>query len=101
MRNTAWLAAGVVALAVVGVPASAGERALYCDGSGYHCYRIQRDEDQSRWRGEVPWYSRYDDDYDGGRHMVCDPDGDRCYLSRSWRWNYRQYYRLHGYRWDD
>lgn len=38
--------------------------------------------------------------YDRG-YRVCDSDGDRCYLSNSPYWDYRQYYRNHGYRWDD
>lgn len=38
--------------------------------------------------------------YDRG-YRVCDSDGDRCYLSNSPYWDYRQYYRDHGYRWDD
>jgi hypothetical protein len=92
LRNTLFAFVGLVALS--NTPAWAGNR-IHCDQSGYRCYPVQRASDR-------PWYSRYDDDddYDRGRHMVCDPDGDRCYLSRSWHWNYRQYYRLQGYRWD-
>lgn len=38
--------------------------------------------------------------YDGSRTFrVCDSDGDRCYGSTSPYWNYREYYRRHGYRW--
>jgi len=33
--------------------------------------------------------------------VVCDPDGDRCYRSREPYWNYRTYYRRHGYHWLD
>lgn len=61
---------------------------------------------------------RYDDrdDYDGddrayrdrgygpagsGGYKVCDSDGDRCYGSSEPRWDYREYYRRQGYRWQD
>jgi hypothetical protein len=37
--------------------------------------------------------------YDDG--FVCDPDGDRCYRSDGGYWDYREYYRRHGYRWLD
>jgi hypothetical protein len=104
IARKATLCAAMAGIALLSTAAVAGDGSLHCDDSGYHCYRVRRDDDDAldRWRGEVPWYGRYgDDDYDRGRHMVCDPDGDRCYLSRGWRWDYRQYYRLHGYRWND
>ncbi len=41
------------------------------------------------------------DGYRGGsrRDNVCDPDGDRCYRSEGSHWDYREYYRRHGYEW--
>lgn len=96
-------------LSLTAVPAFAGEDGrIYCDDDTSRCYRAQRGNDDEyrsgdRWQSDYRWHSRYDegDDYDRGRHTVCDPDGDRCYSSRGWRWDYRQYYRLHGYRWDN
>jgi hypothetical protein len=94
-------------------PARAGDdeySRVYCDDSGYHCYRVQRnyEDDHYRnrdYRGDAPYYdnSGYDDDYYGDRgwHYVCDSDGDRCYSSTGPYWNFREYYRRHGYHWDD
>lgn len=50
------------------------------------------------WRGDGAWRdaSAYDRP---GLRRVCDPDGDRCYFSRARWWNYREYYRVHGYHW--
>lgn len=82
--------------------ARADDRGYYCDDGGYRCIRVQNSDD---WRSEDHWWSRYDRDdrrdYGRDRHVVCDPDGDRCYESRGWRWNYREYYRRHGYHWND
>jgi hypothetical protein len=39
--------------------------------------------------------------YGGGSHYVCDTYGDRCYSSYAPYWDYREYYRRHGYRWND
>lgn len=45
---------------------------------------------------------RYDDSYRYHRsYSACDPDGDRCYSSNSPYWDYREYYRRHGYSWRD
>ena len=35
-----------------------------------------------------------------GGHLVCDSYGDRCYESSTPYWNYRDYYRVHGYHWN-
>jgi len=43
----------------------------------------------------------YYGDGDGYRHLVCDSDGDRCYRSYRDCWDYREYYRRHGYHWED
>lgn len=32
-------------------------------------------------------------------NQACDPDGDRCYSTSDGYWDYREYYRRHGYRW--
>lgn len=103
MRNT-LLIMGLcgAALCAAVVPARAGDRDYYCDESGYRCIRVQNSD---AWRRDDHWWSRYDRDerrdYDRDRHVVCDPDGDRCYESRGWSWNYREYYRRHGYHWND
>ncbi len=69
---------------------------IYCNATGDRCHRLSNDGDRFYASG----YRRYDDDdYYGGYHLVCDSDGDRCYRSAEPYWNYRQYYRLHGYRW--
>ena len=46
------------------------------------------------------YYGGYYGGYDGW-HLVCDSDGDRCYRSLSPFWNFREYYRIHGYHWND
>ncbi len=88
----------------------------YCDEDGYNCYQVRPGD---RYGPEYRPDSRYDredyrdgdrDDYRDGYyregydrdwHTVCDPDGDRCYRSSSGYWNYREYYRRLGYRWQD
>jgi hypothetical protein len=48
----------------------------------------------------------YDNGYYGGNdsysaaRLVCDNEGTRCYSSYTPYWDYREYYRIHGYRWD-
>jgi hypothetical protein len=68
-----------------------------------------REDDEDRYDGDDGRYDgRY---YEGGYyrdgdwrhelHLVCDSDGDRCYRTHDRWWNYREYYRRHGYHWDD
>ncbi|MBV8978244.1 MAG: hypothetical protein JO261_08090 [Alphaproteobacteria bacterium] len=59
------------------------------DGDGYHggYYRDRYDGD-----GHYGY---------GYRHVVCDSDGDRCYRTYRDCWDYREYYRRHGYHWED
>ncbi|HUO93759.1 MAG TPA: hypothetical protein VMU22_12595 [Rhizomicrobium sp.] len=45
-------------------------------------------------------YGGYYGGYGAGLHFVCDPDGDRCYSTTAPFWDYREYYRRHGYHWD-
>lgn len=80
-----------------------GCQAIRCNYTGDRCYRI----DGSAYGGGY-YRSRYDRDYDDydrdyadgyGGHLVCDSDGDRCYRSHEPWWNYREYYRRHGYHW--
>ncbi len=101
MRNT-LLIMGLCGVALCTVAASASDRDYHCDVSGYRCIRVQNSDD---WRRGDHWWSRYDRDdrrdYQRVHHLVCDPDGDRCYESRGWHWNYREYYRRHGYHWND
>lgn len=68
----------------------------------------QRDDGREyrhRGRGRDHGEEKYEDHYGRGGYdrgyRVCDSDGDRCYLSSNPYWDYRQYYRNHGYRWDD
>lgn len=75
-----WPMAGLVAGAVLALAASAAQAG---DG-GFH---------------RAGYYGDYDR-YDYDRHRVCDSDGDRCYLTRSAYWSYREYYRRHGYSWN-
>ncbi len=46
------------------------------------------------------YYGGYGPDYGGYGHLVCDNAGDRCYRTNAPGWNYREYYRQHGYSWD-
>jgi hypothetical protein len=95
----------LLAVAATVQPAVAGDDGAYCDDSGYHCYRVRRDDDSDYYRRDGYYdggYGRdYGRDYDGDRHYVCDSDGDRCYSSRGRYWNFHEYYRRHGYHWDD
>lgn len=94
----------------------------YGDANGRYDSGSYNDRyDGSRYDGDR-YDGRYGDDHYAGRHddgrsddgryrdrdgyygrtrYVCDPDGDRCYSSTSRTWNYREYYRRHGYRWND
>lgn len=121
---TLLLSAGVV-------PASAaiatrcdddGCARIHCNFTGDRCFFIDGYDDEWRYacNGDCDQDDGYrDDDRYGGRRdgdccgdyrgyynccsdgYVCDPDGDRCYESESPWWNYREYYRRHGYRWED
>lgn len=77
-----------------------------CDGPVYYGHDYDRYDGRYRRaryddRYDRDYYpSRYDG-YDGYRGYVCDSDGDRCYRSSGSYWNYREYYRRHGYRWND
>ena len=46
-------------------------------------------------------HSHYGRRYGYADGIVCDSDGDRCYGSSAPYWNYREYYRRHGYHWLD
>ncbi|MDE2181452.1 MAG: hypothetical protein KGJ78_00370 [Alphaproteobacteria bacterium] len=100
---------GLLTLVTMGASAppalAASDGRLYCDNDGDHCYRVERydrggyyDSDYSD-RNHYRFYQDFDNDR--GTYRVCDSDGDRCYLSREPYWNYREYYRRHGYHWDD
>lgn len=45
--------------------------------------------------GRYGGYGRYSD-----AHLLCDNSGARCYQGSRSSWSYREYYRLHGYRWE-
>jgi hypothetical protein len=101
---------------------------IHCDYSGNHCVRYS--DYDGRYNGYTNGYDNggyyggsgqsYDNGYryggygpspydrgayggyDGGyARLVCDNTGSRCYRSNAPYWNYREYYRLHGYRWRD
>jgi len=86
---------------------------VYCGDSGYYCNDHYRDYNfgDRYYRGPYGYYRyggpRYGDwdswDNDGYHrwHTVCDSGGDRCYRSPTYDWDYREYYRLHGYHWGD
>jgi len=98
------------ALCLAGAPAKAdnvatrctayGCEAIRCNYTGDRCYHVDGDDmDRAAFYGaayERPWY---EERIGYGGHLVCDSDGDRCYRSDSPFWNYREYYRRHGYRW--
>jgi len=79
--------------------------------SGYYGgYGEDSDGYGPEYGGYVQNYNGYGPGYDGGygfyggydrEHLVCDSDGDRCYQSAEPYWNFREYYRVHGYHWDD
>jgi hypothetical protein len=83
------------------VPAEAGNvatrcgydgcEAIHCNYTGDRCHHVDGDYDRVGYR----------DDYGYGYgRLVCDSDGDRCYRSSEPYWNYREYYRRHGYHWN-
>ncbi|HEX3664240.1 MAG TPA: hypothetical protein VHU23_03285 [Rhizomicrobium sp.] len=67
---------------------------IHCNATGDRCYRYS---DAPSALGE-----HYPRRSVGARepHRVCDNNGDRCYSSQGRRWDFRQYYRELGYRWD-
>jgi hypothetical protein len=78
----------------------------YSDGSygGEPTYdnRYDNRDDNGYYGGYDDHGSGYEGDfdpYDRGQ-LVCDSSGDRCYSGASPYWDYREYYRLHGYHWD-
>jgi hypothetical protein len=58
----------------------------------YDSYRSYDHHDRGSYGGYGGHY---------GGYRVCDSDGDRCYGSSEPYWNYREYYRRHGYRWQN
>lgn len=95
---------------------------IHCDETGDRCVRYSQydpryngyynsynnDRGYGYYGGEYGppdqgYYGGYTPAYNGyyGEHLVCDGDGDRCYHSSEPYWNYREYYRIHGYHWDD
>ena len=76
-------------------------------GSGYYDntdgnYQSTRPRHESRDDGDRSYQDGNRDGYRGrsrGSDAVCDPDGDRCYRSEGSNWDYREYYRRHGYEW--
>jgi hypothetical protein len=81
------------------------DRSYYGRGYDDRSYLDRPYDGRYGYRHERGGYDRYDGYYGRGGydrdHRVCDSDGDRCYSSRSPYWDYRQYYRNHGYRWQD
>jgi hypothetical protein len=79
---------------------------IHCNANGDHCYRYD-DYDPRAGRRDCAGCGEGDQAlghrFRAGEnsHRVCDSDGDRCYASRATHWNYRVFYRRHGYRWDN
>ena len=74
----------------------------YWGGHGYHSgYGYDRGYRRHYGYRRHDYGHGYDSDYGSGGFVVCDPDGDRCYRSGEPYWNYRTYYRRHGYHWLD
>lgn len=109
-------ACALIALMLAGRSAFAGSTAtrceargcvhIHCNSTGDRCYRYEGYADRA---GHSDCKACRDEGPDGGyrvraepgAHLLCDSDGDRCYTSYARRWNYRDYYRHRGYRWDD
>ncbi|HTT83773.1 MAG TPA: hypothetical protein VMF67_09860 [Rhizomicrobium sp.] len=68
---------------------------VHCNATGDRCYRYS---DNDNVRLSKDHYLRGASGYS---HRVCDSDGDRCYASRGRHWDFREYYRRLGYRWND
>ncbi|HEX4158862.1 MAG TPA: hypothetical protein VHY79_10330 [Rhizomicrobium sp.] len=69
---------------------------IHCNSTGDRCYRY------SDGYGAPPILDRYSGRGPAGYlHLVCDSDGDRCYPSGRRHWDFRDYYRRLGYRWND
>ena len=74
---------------------------------GYDNYAPSPSYDDNGYYGGYDNYApSYDNGYYGGNdsysaaHLVCDNEGSRCYRSYAPYWDYREYYRIHGYRWN-
>ena len=70
----------------------------YGYGGNYGGYDNYGDDDQV-YDGTYGGYGSYGG-YDSGARLVCDSEGTRCYQSYAPYWDYREYYRIHGYRWN-
>jgi hypothetical protein len=55
--------------------------------------------DDQVYDGSYGGYGAYGG-YDSGARVVCDSEGTRCYQSYTPYWDYREYYRVHGYHWN-
>jgi hypothetical protein len=101
-----------LAALITGGPARAGTTAtrcnadgcayLHCNSTGDRCYRFE-DEYHAPWSaaGRSRSYGPAGGPERGSGRLVCDPDGDRCFRSPDSRWDFREYYRRLGYRWND
>jgi hypothetical protein len=71
-------------------------------GGSYGGYDNYGDDDQvydGAYGGYGSGYGSYGG-YDNGARVVCDSAGTRCYQSSTPYWDYHEYYRVHGYRWN-
>ena len=74
---------------------------------GYDNYDNYGDDDQV-YNGAYGGYGGYGayggygtyGGYGNGLRLVCDSQGTRCYQTTTPYWNYHDYYRIHGYRWN-
>lgn len=103
MTNALRLSTVGALLVIMAAPAVAGDHTyLYCDDAGYHCYRSYHDDEHGFYQRDLyrSGYFHPEKDFSGW-HQVCDPDGDRCYVSRRNYWDFHEYYRRHGYHWEN
>jgi hypothetical protein len=70
---------------------------IHCNSTGDRCFRYADGHSVSPFEDR---YFRYGGATDQS-HLTCDSDGDRCYPSQGAQWNFREYYRRLGYRWND
>lgn len=113
VQSGAGLAALALAALMLPGAASAGSTAtrcdargcmhIHCNSTGDRCYRYGDDDARRTCAGcaDVGHAGKNAVGTGDEARRVCDSDGDRCYTSRAGHWNYREYYRRHGYRWDN
>lgn len=72
---------------------------IHCNATGDRCYRYDDPDGRSGRSGCAGCGETFARVGQTSRRL-CDSDGDRCYVSQGRQWDYREYYRRHGYRWE-